>query len=150
MASMDSSLGHCVVSLLVTRSFYSLKRFFINISADWTLLTFGIFGFIPLLISMIFDEMDRLYSLCFMIVLTLLMVGTVIIYMQSTNHKTRVSALVIGLFLTITITVSGPAWFWFNQMEANPWPVVIAGIFVYLIIFSPALIGIFHKSVQTI
>ena len=139
-----------VVSLLVTRSFYSLKRFFVNISADWTLLTFGMFGFMPLLIAIIYDEMDRLYSLYFMVVLTLLMVATVIVYMQSANHKKRVSALVVGIFLTITIAVSGPAWFWFNQMKASPWPVVIAGIVVYLIMFSPALIGIFHKSVQTV
>jgi hypothetical protein len=139
-----------VVSLLVTRSFDSLKRFFVNISADWTVLTFGMFGFMPLLIAIIFDEMDRLYSLYFMVVLTLLMVGTVIVYMQSSNHKKRVSALVIGIFLTITIAVSGPAWFWFNEMKATPWPTVIAGIVIYLIMFSPALIGIFHKPVQTV
>ena len=72
MASMDSSLGHCCSVVSGYSSFYSLRRFFFNISADWTLLTFGIFGFIPLLIAMIFDEMDRLYSLYFMIVLTLL------------------------------------------------------------------------------
>jgi hypothetical protein len=78
------------------------------------------------------------------------MVGTVIVYMQSSNHKKRVSALVIGISLTITIAVSGPAWFWFNQMKATPWPTVIAGIVVYLIVFSPALIGIFHKPVQAV
>ena len=139
-----------VLSLLVTRSFYSLKRFLINISADWTVLTFGMFGFMPLLIAIIYDEMDRLYSLYFMVVLTLLMVVTVIVYMQSSNHKKRVSALVVGIFLTTTIAVSGPAWFWFNQMKATFWPVVIAGIVIYLIMFSPALIGIFHKPVQTV
>jgi predicted membrane channel-forming protein YqfA (hemolysin III family) len=108
------------------------------------------FGFMPLLIAIIFDEMDRLYSLYFMVVLTLLMVGTVIVYMQSSNQQKRVSALVIGIFLIMTIAVSGPAWFWFNQMKATFWPVVIAGIIFYLVMFSPALIGIFHKPVQTI
>lgn len=138
-----------VVSVLVTRSLDSLKILFTNISNDWTLLTFGMFGLMPLLIAIIFDEMDRLYSLYFMVILTLLMVGTVTVYMQNSKHKMRIGALLIGIFLTITIAVSGPAWFWFDRMKANPWPVVIAGIVVYLIIFSPAIIGVFHKPVRT-
>lgn len=138
-----------VVSLLVTGSLLSLKGFFTNIRGDWTLLTFAKFGFMPLVIAVIFDEMDRLYSLYFMVILTLLMVGTVIAYVRSSSQKLRIKALVIGVFLTIAVAVSGPGWFWFDRVNADPWPTVIAGIVVFLMIFSPALIGIFHKPAHT-
>jgi len=138
-----------VISLLVTRSLYSLKRFFTNCSADWTRLTFGMFGFMPLIIAIIFDEMDRLFSLYFMVILTFLIVGTAIAYLQSTNQSIQIRALVIGIFLTITIAVAGPSWYWFDRIKADFWPTVIAGIIIYLIMFSAALIRIIHKPVQT-
>jgi len=138
------------VSFLVTRSLKPLKRFFSNIRGDWTVLTFGLYGFMPLIIAVIYDEMDRLFSLYFMITLTLLMAGTVIATMQSSKRNERIRALVIGILLTISTAVLGPAWFWFDEMKANPWPTIIAGIVIYLFMFSPALIGFFRKPVQTV
>ncbi len=65
------------ITLLITRSLRPFLRLFTNIWEDWTLLTFGMFGFMPLLIGVGFDEVDRLYSLRFMVALTLLMSGDV-------------------------------------------------------------------------
>lgn len=132
-----------VVSFLVTRSFHPLQRFFTNIRDDWTHLTFGMFGFMPLMITIIFDEMDRLYSLYFMVILTFLMAGTAVAYMLNSNNKGRVKALLIGVFLTTATAVAGPAWFWLDRVDSNPIPTVIAGIVVFMVMFSPAMIGLF-------
>jgi hypothetical protein len=44
------------------------------------------FGSTPLLIGIGFDEVDRLYSLYFMAVLTLLMCGATLAYLRSTSQ----------------------------------------------------------------
>ncbi len=139
-----------VISLLVTRSLRPLQKLFINIWDDWTLLTFGLFGFMPLLIAVVFDEMDRLYSLYFMVILTLLMVGTVFIYMQRSGHGERMRALLIGIFLTITLAMTAPTVYWLGHGGTNIVPAVVAGIVVFLVMFSPALISLLYTSKRLI
>jgi len=134
-----------LISLLMTRSLRPLQAFFTNIRADWTLLTFGLFGGVPLLIAVSFDEVDRLYSLYFMVILTILMLGTVFLYLQRQNHKERIAVLGIGIFLIITLTMAVPTIYWFNHGGTNILPAVIAGILVYLFMFSPALINLIHR-----
>ena len=139
-----------VISLLITQSLRPLRKFFTNIWEDWTLLTFGLFGSVPLLIEGAFDEMDRLYSLYFMIILTFLMVGTVFIYMQRPAHRERIAVLLIGILLTITLTMAVPTIYWHNHGDTNIMPAVVAGIVVFLVLFSPALISLFPKSKRLI
>lgn len=134
------------VALLVTRSLHPLRKLFTNIWDDWTLLTFGLFGFMPLLIAVVFDEMDRLYSLYFMVILTLLMVGTAFLYMRRPDHRERISILLIGIFLTITLAMAAPAVYWLDHGGTNIVPAVVAGIVVFLVMVSPALISLMHKS----
>jgi len=135
-----------VISLLVTRSLGPLRKLFTNIWDDWTLLTFGLFGFMPLLIAIVFDEMDRLYSLYFMVILSLLMVGTAFAYMQSPNPRERIRTLLIGISLTITLAMTAPTVYWLDHGGTNVVPAVIAGIVVFLVMFSPALISLLRKS----
>lgn len=139
-----------VISLLITQSLGPLRKFFTNIWEDWTLLTFGLFGIMPMLIEMSFDEMERLFSLYFMVILTFLMVGTVFIYMQRPAHRERIAVLLIGILLTITLTMAGPTIYWHNQGDTNIIPVVVAGIVVFLVMFSPALISLLPRSKRLI
>ena len=103
-----------VISLLITQSLRPLRKFFTNIWEDWTLLTFGLFGSMPLVIAVVFDEMDRLYSLYFMVILTLLMVNTAFVYMQRPDH----------------------------YMQRPDHRERVAGIVVFSVLFSPALLTI--------
>jgi len=139
-----------IILLLIPHTRHSGKSFFTNIRNDWTLLTFCMFGFMPLIVAVIFDEMGRLYSLYFMIILTLLMVGTVIAYMQSSTRKVQVSVLAIGVFLTVAIAVFGPSWYWFNKMGTAFSPTLIAGLIVYVVMSLPLLIGKFRKPDKVI
>ena len=59
-----------VASLLISRSLRSVSRLFANVWNDLTLLTLGLFGIMPLLVAIFFDEMDRQYSLSFMVAFT--------------------------------------------------------------------------------
>jgi len=136
------------IALLVTRSFRPLLRLFTNIWQDWTLLTFCMFGIMPLFIAISFDEMDRLFSLYFMVLLTLVMLGTALLYLRSSDSKARLLVLLSGVFLTVIITAVAPSFFWSNQ-EGNEMDfkfVFIEIIVVAAIMFSPALINLAPHS----
>jgi hypothetical protein len=139
-----------VISLLITQAFRPLRKFFTNIWEDWTLLTFGLFGSMPLLITIAFDEMDRLFSLYFMVILTFLMVGTVFIYMQKPTHRERIVVLLIGILMIITLAMAVPTIYWHNHGDTNIIPAVVVGIVIYLIFFSPALISLIPRSKRKI
>ena len=87
----------------MTRSLHPIIKFFTNIWNDWTLLTFGMFGFMPLLVAISFDEMDRLFSLYFMIILTIVMSGAAWFYMRAETHRQRMASLLIGILSTTAI-----------------------------------------------
>ena len=135
--------------LLITRSFNPLRMLIANIFDDWSLLTFGLFGCMPLFIFVYFDEINQLYSLFFMVILTLLMVGTVYIYMQSTTQKIRIRVLLISIFLIIMLIVTGSTIYWLYNGGTNVVVPVAAGVIVYLIMFSPALIKYLHTPRRT-
>ena len=139
-----------VIALLITRSLRPLLKLFTNIWADWTLVTFGMFGFMPLLIGIGFDEVDRLYSLPFMVASTFLMVGTALAYLRSTRQWQRVLALLIGIILILTIVAIAPTVYWLENGWVNVQGVVVGGTIVGLVMFSPALIGLLRRSIQSL
>jgi hypothetical protein len=132
-----------VVALLVTRSFQPLKKFFMIIKEDWTHLTFGMYGCLPVYAMVSFDDLDRLYTLYFMVGLTVVMLSTVILYMRSSTQKQRIIILLIGTLLILAIGRIGPALNWLNS-----WTSYRDNIYqlIFLIMFSPALISIFRES----
>jgi hypothetical protein len=139
-----------VIALLITRSLRPLLKLFTNIWEDWTLLTFGMFGFMPLLIGIGFDEVDRLYSLPFMVALTFFMVGTALAYLRSTHQWQRVLALLIGIILILTIVAIAPTVYWLENGWVNVQGVVVGGTIVGLVMFSPVLIGLLRRSIQSL
>ena len=140
-----------VIALLITRSLRLLFKLFTNIWEDWTRLTFGMFGFMPLLIGIGFDEVDRLYSLPFMVALTFLMVGTALAYLRSTRQWQRVLALLVGIILIVTIVAVAPTVYWLENGWVNVQGTVMIATVVVSVMFAPALLGLLHrpdKSVQ--
>jgi hypothetical protein len=119
---------------------------FTNIWADWTLRTFALLGFTPLLVAVGFDEIDRLYSLWFMILLTLLMSGTARLYLRSGRPSQRTAALVCRLVICILTVAVGSTLYWLPSggvyvpgMAA--WTVVVVGVML-----APALIGLRRRG----
>lgn len=131
-----------LVALGVTRSFRPIINFFTNICIDWTVLTFGMFGFMPLIISIMFDEVDRLFSLYFMFVLAIILVGTAFVYLSGANHRRRVIALLIGVSLSLLVVSIAPNIYWAGVMDVNIIPALVAGLIVFLFMFAPSLIGL--------
>lgn len=137
-----------LIALAVTRSVKPIGKFFTNIWDDWTLLTFSSFGFMPLLVAIGFDEVDRLFSLYFMVILTLAMAGTVWFYLRAGTQRGRVTALLAGIGLTTAVTIVAPTLYWQRGEGVNPTGMAIMGGVVMVFMFWPALIGLVHYLVN--
>lgn len=139
-----------LIALGMTRSFRPIARFFTNIRDDWTLLTFGMFGFMPLVIAIMFDEVDRLFSLYFMVILAIILIGTAFAYMISAHHRRRAIALLIGISLSLVIPAIAPNIYWNSVMDANVIPGLGAGVIVFLFMFAPSLLGLRQKQNRSV
>jgi hypothetical protein len=137
------------VALLITRSTRPLLRLFTNVWEDWTRFTYAMYGFMPLLVMASFDEMDRLYSLRCMVLLTLLMCGTALAYLRSAHPWQEVLTLLGGSILTVAVTMVATTVYW----GANGWRDVrgptLGGVIAIVVMFSPVLIGLAYHYVKS-
>ena len=138
------------IALIVTRSVRPVVKFFTNAWEDWTLLTFGMFGFMPLLIALDFDEVDRLYSLPFMVGLTLVMIGTALAYLRSTRQSQRALVLLVSIILITAVTTTGVITYWLEHGWVDVGGSIAAGVIVVVVMLSPVLVGLAYRSVRSL
>jgi hypothetical protein len=130
-----------LVGLLITRSFRPIGQFFANIHHDWTLATFAMYGCMPLVISIFFDGVDRLYTIIFLLLLIALMVATALLYMRAASQTIRIRILTAGVLATLAVTLAASTAYWLPQGGVSvPW-VLIWGLVILGIMFYPALLG---------
>ena len=95
------------------------------------------------MITVSFDEVDRLYSLYYMLFLTVFMILTALFYLLSRTKLQRALFLVVGIFVILSLQVIGVAGFWSGDTFGGvylPAYVVIYGLF-----FLPALIALIRR-----
>lgn len=129
------------LSLLISRSLRPVLKLIGNAWNDLTLITFGLFGLTPLLVAIFFDEIDRLYSLFFMIAFTLVAVATALIYLRAQRSLIRTSVLTVGIVSAVAILVIGPNAYWQSHGGMNPIPSIVAGFVLLLLMILPSLIN---------
>jgi hypothetical protein len=130
-----------LVALIVSRSFNPLKKFFTNGWEDWTLFTFCMFGWLPELVEISFDEIDNHYTLYFIISLNILIVLAAYAYMRSSSIWQRVLALTIGIVVPVVVASIGSTLYWLENGWVDPAGVAKISFYVVLVMFSPAFIG---------
>ena len=89
------------IALLITRSFQPVRDLFTNAWRDWTRVTFALFGFMPLVVMIAFDEIDRLYTFYFMVLLAVVMPASALAYLRSRSTRQQALALFSGIFITV-------------------------------------------------
>jgi hypothetical protein len=104
-----------LAGLLITRSWQPARRFLAHLRSDLTLISFTLFGAMPFLILISFDEMNRAYSLPFMLGLTLVMLLTVAAYLRSAHPRHRVLSLAIGIVLIVAVNTLVPTAYWLQN-----------------------------------
>lgn len=129
-----------LVGLLITRSLRPIGQFFANIHRDWTQATFAMYGCMPLVISIFFDEIDRLYTTIFMLLLIALMVAIALLYMRAVTQTGRIRILTAGVLATLAVTLTASTAYWLPRGGVSVPGVLIWGLVILGIMFYPALL----------
>ena len=131
-----------LVAILVTRSLQPFRTLVTNAWKDWTKATYAMFGFTPLLILAAFDEMDRLYSLYFMVLLTVVMLATAILYLRATLGWQRAVTLFVGVGIVIGTATAAPIFYWQKSGQVEVGMQILLGMIVLLVFYWPPLLGL--------
>jgi hypothetical protein len=145
------------IVLLVTRSLRPLGQFFRRIWHDWTLLSFGLYSLMPLvLLNVAFDFVTGNYPLPYPIVSSLVLAGVALVYLRSSSMVQRASALLAGMTLCWAIaTVEVAIYLYRAPKLSGYWAGDIRDMLSYwgvqmALILVPALLGLLRRSVQLI
>jgi hypothetical protein len=118
--------------------------FFSNLNQDRSLASYAMFGWMPLLLFISFDEMDRLYTLIFMLIFTALMLATALLYQRLRRLESRTWALAGGVITSILLIEIGTIAYWLPLNGVNI-PLSLAwGVFILAIMLSPMLFA--HRT----
>ena len=140
-----------VGALAISRSFQPVLKLFTNLWEDWSILSYLMVGFLPLLISIEFDEIDRLYSLYFMVPFAMLLVGVAVFYLLGHHTWQRVLALTVGILVIIVATAIGPTSYRLEHggtSLANAVRVPGRAVTIILIMLLPAWLEFLRNSVR--
>ena len=130
-----------LVGLLLTRSLQPARTFFANIRRDWTLATFAMFAWMPLLIAMVFDEIDRSYKITLILLLTAIMIITALLYMRAGWQASRARILTVGILTTLFVSMVASTIYWLPVGGVSI-PGMMAWTLVTLVVlFYPALLS---------
>jgi hypothetical protein len=129
-----------LLAVLVTRSFRSIGRFFMHGFQDWTCFTFGLFGLMPLVNFISFDEIRDSYELPFQAALMAITSLTAIAYLRSRTQRGRVLSLFTGTLITVSIDVIGPALYWQDIGSVDAGGMIVQALIFTLFILSPAML----------
>lgn len=129
-----------LIALLLSRPRNQLPRLFGNIRQDPSILSFLLFGFMPLLVMIAFDEIDRLYSLYFMALVAALMVLAAILYLRTSTGWGRSLALILAVTVITGVAEAGSIAYWLEYDGVNVQASIIQGAVVAFILSIPALV----------
>lgn len=133
------------VALLVNRSLRPFGCFFSNAWDDWTLLSYAMLGWLPVLLIAGFDEMPSGITLIFLPLAVTILLATAIIYMASQSITRCGWVLFGGAFLSLGITLVSTEIYWSGVGAFNAPRVTLIMIVALGILFSPILIGVIRN-----
>ena len=140
-----------VIALAVSRSFKPFIRFFTNLWNDWTIPSYLMVGVLPLLVMIAFDEIDRMYSLYYMVPFGILMVGMVVFYLRARNAWQRVLALTLGVIAVIFPSAWGSASYWLPRdgmySFSSAQDMLTQAVIVIIVMLLPAWLELLRRSV---
>jgi len=141
------------VALLITRSLRPLSQLITGVRRDWTRLSFGLYGTMPWLIWVAFDENRDPYVPAYLVTAMVALAGGALAYMRSG----RALALLLGMSLSMAAQTVSNALYWNGRWE--PWMRsepdrwyeivgrnIVAGAVLAALVFAPALLRRLRRS----
>jgi hypothetical protein len=147
------------IALLLTRSLHPWLQLVTGIWRDWTQLSFGLYGVMPLLVFLRFDEVIKPYPAPFLAVTTIVLASGALAYMRSAKTWQRALALLLSMTVAgaVATVASSIYWHWRDEYEM-PWPShgfetvrqMFAPLgFLMVVMFAPALLGLLRRAVKS-
>lgn len=139
-----------LIAIDLTRSLRPLAALWQGVCRDWTQLSFGLYGLLPLAALLVFDEVSNRIQLPYMIGATLLLTSGAWHYMRARDRKSRAQSLLLAAAVLFVLAAIGNGIYWHGRKE--PWMlgpadgyreaigILITGILVLALVFSPALL----------
>lgn len=153
-------LGLAVVALLallLTRSLRPLARLFAGAWRDPTRLSLVVYGTLPLVIWVLFDEVHDPYRSSFEIVIAFLLAAGAVAYVRSETTGQRILSLLAGLTVSWIVSTAGLAAYWngprvpghapFHWFDSVV-PMVLAWAVVAAILLAPASLSLLQQRAR--
>jgi hypothetical protein len=94
----------------VSHSLAPWRTFFLQLRDDWTLGSFALFGIMPMILTVSFDETGE-YAVPFMLALTCVMALVAVIYLRTANRAARAAVLLTGSSSIVLISMIAAAYY---------------------------------------
>ena len=138
------------MALLLTRSVRPLRQLVMGIWHDWTRLSFGLYGIMPMAVWIVFDEVSW-NPAPYLFVSTVALGAGALAYVRSAKTSQRALALLTGMTLSWAVATVGQPWvtvpgLWYAYGQG----VVIAWGVLTAVMFAPALLDLLRRSAKFI
>jgi hypothetical protein len=144
-----------VFALLLTRSLRPLGRLFIGAWRDWTRLSLALYGCLPFVMWLFFDEVRQPYPIPFLTATSLFLAAGALAYMRSRTAMHRMLSLLAGLTAAWLISSVGLVAYWTVRREPYwrippSWseatlPMVYAWVVVVAILLVPVILSLLRR-----
>jgi MFS family permease len=148
--------------LLRKPSWQRVSEWASEIWQDWTLLAYGLYGLLPLLVPILLDETGRSYRFPATALAMFVMLCGATLYLGMAKSRLRTALMLAGIFLCIIIASVGSSLYWethdvdmktFEHRPVEgpvPWGSVLipslwgSTIFTLILLLVPGLVGVAH------
>ena len=100
----------------------------------------------PLLVGVVFDEVDNLYTIYFTLGLNAVMILSAYAYLRGTRIWQRVLALGVGIVITVAVASLGSTLYWLENGWVSIAGMVKTGFSIVIVMFARAFIGILRYT----
>lgn len=147
-----------LAGLLLTRSLRPAARFVTGAWCDWTRFSFALYGPLPLVMWLLFDEVHPPYPAPYLALSALFLAAGAVAYMRSTTPLKRALSLLAGLTATWLVCTVGLAAYWHGRQVsrmATPFhwwgtavPMAFAWAVVALVMLAPVMLALLQRGVR--
>jgi hypothetical protein len=140
------------IALLLGRLWRPLRSLYKGVWHDWSQLSFGLYGILPLALMIVFDEVHGEEP--YVAVLGVILAIGALAYMRSSRTWQRALTLLLGMTLAWTAATVYLAIYWHGRHKSSVTEtargmLIALGVLVALLL-APALLGLLRRSVQSI
>jgi hypothetical protein len=137
-------LAMAVTALLLSRLWRPLRPLHRGAWHDWTRLSFGFYGVMPLVLVMAFDEVTPTFRALYLIASMVILAAGAVAYVRSSRTWQRALALLAGMALSCAVTTVGVATFY----HAATWDMLGYWMVLAALMLAPVLLSLLRRQVE--